>query len=156
MKLFSKSAITGIEYCPEDSIRIMNLRQVLFYMEHDVEIQDVFVSTDYRTGKDILIFMVDRLGSQSIYEEWKQNYGAPREIDEPIPASELDKNEVRVLNIFQVIYYMNRDVLPKSFYPSIDYKTGEHVLVFIFDKNESAEAYASWQNNKANSRSIGA
>jgi len=51
---------------------------------------------------------------------------------------------VRILNMQQAAAYMNYGVNLIDLYPSRDTKTDKLVLVFIFDRNESKEAYDLW------------
>ena len=51
---------------------------------------------------------------------------------------------VRILNMQQVAAYMNYGVDLIDLYSSKDVKTGKPILVFIFDKEESKEAYDLW------------
>lgn len=147
MKQYFTSQVTGIEYCPEDTIPILNIRQVLYYMQNGIRILDVYPSTDYKTQKGILLFVVDRKETAEIYKKWRDHYVE----DEPVLASPKPNDLIRVLNIQQVIFYMKAGVQLVTFEPSIDYKTQESILAFYFDRNESKAAYAKWKEIKANS-----
>lgn len=37
-----------------------------------VEILDLYPSKDFKTGQDVLVFIVNRNDSRSVYEEWKE------------------------------------------------------------------------------------
>lgn len=54
------------------------------------------------------------------------------------------KEAVRILNIYQAIGYLIHGVKLIDLYPSKDKKTGKPILVFVFDKFESREAYDLW------------
>lgn len=71
MKDYARSDTTGKVYCASDCIRIVNLRQVVFYMMHGVEILDFYPSKDFKTGENILVFLVDKKKSQEAYKLWQ-------------------------------------------------------------------------------------
>lgn len=71
MKEYIKSNTTGKRYCPSDCIRLINIRQLLFYMKNGVEILDFYPSTDFKTGDDVLVFVVDKKDSQEVYKMWQ-------------------------------------------------------------------------------------
>ena len=54
------------------------------------------------------------------------------------------KDVVRILNLSQVCRYLSWNIELLDVYPSIDYKSGNPVLVFIFDRNTSKSAYDAW------------
>ena len=70
MKEYITSDTTGRTYCPEDSIRLVNFRQLLYYINHGVEILDFYPSKDFKTGEDVLVFIVDKKKSQKVYRKW--------------------------------------------------------------------------------------
>lgn len=70
MKEMIKSDLTGKEYCPSDVVRLVNVRQLLFYMNHNVEILDIYPSKDFKTNEDILVFIVNKKDSQEVYKKW--------------------------------------------------------------------------------------
>lgn len=51
---------------------------------------------------------------------------------------------VRILNSLQACKYIKNQCLPLDIYPSIDFKTGQDVLVYLFDRDESKELYSAW------------
>lgn len=51
---------------------------------------------------------------------------------------------VRILNSLQACKYMKNQCLPLDMYPSIDFKTGQDVIVYIFDREQSAPLYSKW------------
>lgn len=71
MKDYARSDTTGKVYCASDCIRIVNLRQVVFYILHGVEILDFYPSKDFKTGENILVFLVDKKKSQEVYKMWQ-------------------------------------------------------------------------------------
>lgn len=70
MKEIIVSNTTGRSYCPADCVRLVNMRQLLFYMLNDVKILDLYPSKDFKTGEDILVFIVDKKDSQLAYKKW--------------------------------------------------------------------------------------
>lgn len=70
MKLYMVSSSTGKRFCPEDCARILNIKQILFYMKKGIEIKDFYPTTDYKTGEPVLAFLVDRKESSEAYCEW--------------------------------------------------------------------------------------
>lgn len=56
------------------------------------------------------------------------------------------ENTVRIVRWKQVVFYMNKGIVPKDIFVSIDRKTGEDILVFLFDKDESRETYYEWRS----------
>lgn len=51
---------------------------------------------------------------------------------------------VRIINYQQAIFYMNQGVKLVDVYPSIDFKSGKPLFVYIFDRKESHDAYDQW------------
>lgn len=58
-------------------------------------------------------------------------------------------NEVcRIVNPKQSMLYIKHRLFPIDMYTSIDAKTGNDILVMIFDKEESQELYQAWCNHE--------
>ncbi len=55
---------------------------------------------------------------------------------------------VRIINIFQAMFYWNSGVKPVDIYTSIEFNTSRPVFVFIFDKNQTKSLYTEWLNNR--------
>ena len=70
MKEYAKSDTTGRIYCASDVIRLINLRQVVYYMKNGIEILDFYPSKDFKTGEDVMVFLVNKKDSQEIYQKW--------------------------------------------------------------------------------------
>lgn len=62
----------------------------------------------------------------------------------------LPKNVVRILNIQQVIAYLKYGVELLDIYPSTDYETNRPLLVYLFDREKSKEAYDLWCKRELN------
>ena len=54
---------------------------------------------------------------------------------------------VRILNSLQAAKYIKNKCYPLDVYASIDFKTGQDVCVYIFDRQESAPLYDAWCNH---------
>ena len=61
-----------------------------------------------------------------------------------------DENDsVRLVNTKQCAFYWGeKGIKPLSIYPSTDLNTGEYILVYIFSKSKTQEAYREWQERK--------
>lgn len=59
---------------------------------------------------------------------------------------------VKILNIYQSIFYMENNVYPVDIKISEDRKTGKKCLVFYFIRSETREAYDQWCKNKGLTR----
>lgn len=70
-------------------------------------------------------------------------------VNSDLTGKEYDiKNTVRILNIQQICAYLKMGIKPLDLYASIDFKTNKPVLVALFDKKETAEAYVRWKNSE--------
>lgn len=56
------------------------------------------------------------------------------------------KDVVRIFNPKQRDLYLMNGIMPKDIYTSVDDKTDEKILVYIFLKEETREAYSKWLN----------
>ena len=57
-----------------------------------------------------------------------------------------NKDVVRIFNPKQRDLYLMNGIMPKDIYVSVDNKTEEKILVYIFLKEETREAYSKWLN----------
>ena len=57
-----------------------------------------------------------------------------------------NKDVVRIFNPKQRDLYLMNGIMPKDIYVSIDNKTDEKILVYIFSKEETPEAYKKWRS----------
>ena len=57
-----------------------------------------------------------------------------------------NRDVVRIVNPKQRDLYLTNGIMPKDIYTSIDDKTNEKILVYIFLKSETREAYEKWCN----------
>lgn len=56
------------------------------------------------------------------------------------------KDVVRIKNPKQRDLYLMNGIMPKDIYTSIDEKTEEKILIYIFAKDDTREAYEKWCN----------
>lgn len=56
------------------------------------------------------------------------------------------KDVVRIKNPKQRDLYLMNGIMPKDIYTSIDERTNEKILVYIFLKEDTREAYEKWCN----------
>lgn len=54
---------------------------------------------------------------------------------------------IRILNPKQALFYIDSGVPLLDLYPSRSYQTGKKILVFVFDRKESASIYEKWKLN---------
>lgn len=57
-----------------------------------------------------------------------------------------NKDVVRIFNPKQRDLYLMNGIMPKDIYTSIDNNTNERILVYIFLKEDTREAYSKWLN----------
>lgn len=57
-----------------------------------------------------------------------------------------NKDVVRIFNPKQRDLYLMNGIMPKDIYTSIDNKTDEKILVYIFLKEDTREAYSKWRS----------
>ena len=57
-----------------------------------------------------------------------------------------NKDVVRIFNPKQRDLYLMNGIMPKDIYVSVDSKTDEKILVYIFLKEDTREAYGKWLN----------
>lgn len=55
---------------------------------------------------------------------------------------------IRLVNIRQICSYWLMNIMPLDVYPSIDFKTNNPVLVFIYSREETQEAYKRWRESE--------
>ena len=77
-----ESEVTGKFYPLADAMRILNVKQAMFYMKNNVELYDIYPSQDFKTGNDVLVFIFSKSQSRPYYEQWLANRWLAKEIDE--------------------------------------------------------------------------
>lgn len=81
MKRYAYSESINKTYPLSDAVRILNIRQAMFYLKKNIELYDIYPSEDFNTGEPVLVFIFAREQSKDAYEEWKN-------AREPKPQSE--------------------------------------------------------------------
>ena len=64
------SNVTNKKYTPSKVVRILNIQQVIAYLNHGVELLDVYTSIDKKTDGKVLVFLFDRESSKEAYDLW--------------------------------------------------------------------------------------
>ena len=67
---YTKSKVTGKEYDMFSLIRILNIKQAAFYMSLGVELQDLEISQDRKTGEPIMVFCFIREETKNAFDKW--------------------------------------------------------------------------------------
>jgi hypothetical protein len=70
MKDFITSNVTNKKYIPSEIVRIINISQVIGYLNHGAELLDVYPSYDYKSDKQILVFIFNRKDTTQLYDLW--------------------------------------------------------------------------------------
>lgn len=67
--------VTGRKYDIFNTVRILNISQAIWYMKHDIPLEDLLISEDRKTGNPVFVFVFDKDKSRPVYEDWcKQGY----------------------------------------------------------------------------------
>jgi hypothetical protein len=69
-RFYRVSRVTGREYNIFDSIKILNISQAIFYLEREITLQDLFISSDKKTGKSVIVFVFLREDTKQAFDEW--------------------------------------------------------------------------------------
>lgn len=64
------SNITGKVYDIFSVIRILNTKQVAYFMSCGIELQDIEVSQDRKTGEPILVFYFNKDDTKEAFDSW--------------------------------------------------------------------------------------
>lgn len=70
LKNYAFSDTTGQRYDLDDAIRIVNLQQSIWYLKNNVKLYDVYPSKDFKTNRDIVVFIFSRKASKDAYDKW--------------------------------------------------------------------------------------
>lgn len=57
-------------------------------------------------------------------------------------------DSIRILNIKQAGFYMENSATLLDVYPNKDFKTGDDIVVFVFDKKETFDLYRKWMDRR--------
>lgn len=55
---------------------------------------------------------------------------------------------IRLINIRQIATYIALGLMPWDVYTSVDFKTNDPVLVFIYGREQTKEAYKRWKESE--------
>lgn len=66
------SEITGRTYDVFKCVKILNIEQAVFYLQHKVKLMDLQISTN-KQGKPIFVFVFNKDDSYETYKLWCQN-----------------------------------------------------------------------------------
>lgn len=59
-----KSMVTGRKYCPNESVRIVNLNQADKYIKHGATVYDIYIS------RDKVVFIFNKEETRELYDLW--------------------------------------------------------------------------------------
>lgn len=51
---------------------------------------------------------------------------------------------IRILKWKQVAFYIHKGIYPEDIMATLDRKTGEEIIVFLFDREKTAKVYREW------------
>lgn len=69
-EFYETSKVTGKRYNVFDSIKILNIPQAIYYLRHNVPLQDLFISKDRKFDKDVMVFVFLREDTKPIFDMW--------------------------------------------------------------------------------------
>lgn len=143
MEHYAYSKLLERSYCIDGCIKIVNPNQAMFYIDQGVQILDIYPSMNYQTGQKVLVFIVDKFESMNAYNKWQKLKGKKIEIKNLYWGTREDKLE-RVVNLNQVIFYLDHNARLYDCKPVSDFKTKSPILAFYFDREEIKEARKLW------------
>lgn len=56
-----------------ECVRVINPMQMAFYIKNDILPKDIYVSRDFKTGRDKLVMLFSRAETSELYKEWEKN-----------------------------------------------------------------------------------
>lgn len=62
------SDVTGVDYDPQKSCRILDVNQAALYLKHGVYPLDIYYSPDRSTGKPRIVFIFDKTESYPLFD----------------------------------------------------------------------------------------
>ena len=74
-KYYRRSAITGRTYNLFDCVKILNLKQAIFYLEHNVPLMDLQISTSQKFESSILVFVFRKRDTCGVRDLWETEKG---------------------------------------------------------------------------------
>lgn len=67
---YKVSDITQREYDLFKQVRILNIQQVIFYLQNGVTLNDIELSEDRKTHSPVMVFLFDREDTRTAYDLW--------------------------------------------------------------------------------------
>ena len=67
---YKKSPFTGETYDLFNCITIMNPKQAAFYVANGVQLQDIDISEDRKTGEPVFCFLFTRDQTRDVFDAW--------------------------------------------------------------------------------------
>lgn len=67
---FVISQITNKKYDVFSVIRILNMKQAAYYMNLGIQLQDIEISQDRKTGEPIMVFYFNKEDTKEAFNEW--------------------------------------------------------------------------------------
>jgi len=68
-RYIKRSEITGRNYDLFQCVKILNISQAIFYLNHNVKLMDLQISKD-KQDKDILVFVFKKSDTKDAYDLW--------------------------------------------------------------------------------------
>lgn len=69
-KRYETSKITGRTYELFSQIRILNIKQSIFYLKNGVVLNDIEISEDRKTHEPVMVFLFNREDTRDAYDKW--------------------------------------------------------------------------------------
>ena len=70
---YKMSEVTGRSYNVFSTVKILNIRQAIFYMQRGGVLYDLQISEDRGSGKPVFVFVFDREETKEAYDAWCRN-----------------------------------------------------------------------------------
>lgn len=67
---YIRSEITGRSYNLFCCVKILNVQQAIFYIEHRVKLMDLVISKDRKSEKPVLVFIFNKEDTREAYDLW--------------------------------------------------------------------------------------
>ena len=67
---YRRSSVTGRTYNLFQCVKILNTQQAIFYLQHNVPLMDLQVSSSRKNDKPILVFIFKKLDTTEAWELW--------------------------------------------------------------------------------------
>lgn len=54
-------------------VRVVNPSQMSFYLENDVIPEDIYITKNFKTNRDMVVMIFDRTATSELYKQWEAN-----------------------------------------------------------------------------------